>query len=116
MKFSCRPLYKNRSSRKIDSRRIFSRGLREDLFANRESVFREDLFLYNWSLEASHADQQVVLELRVTPVLEEFEIVGILGGPQGGSHVGAGGDGGCVVEAGRVHVEAVALPRPEVLE
>ena len=42
---------KNRSSRKVDFRRLFLRiGLPKDLFSYRELIFREDLFLYNSSL------------------------------------------------------------------
>ena len=72
--------------------------------------------LYGWSsLEAAHADEQVVLELSVAPVLEELEVVGVAGRVEGGAEGGAGGDGRGVVEALRGQVEAVALPRPEVL-
>ena len=52
-------LYKNRSSRKIHSRRLFSKRiwLPEDLFSYWEPVFREDLFLYHClqSARASHS-------------------------------------------------------------
>ena len=42
--------------------------------------------LYGWSsLEAPHADEQVVLELGVAPVLEELEVVCVAGGVEGGA-------------------------------